>query len=132
MKSAKNIICYVTFFSVFILHPSLNRGENLITHLQYLVYGNSIDLSYDDSIDKNEIDVKVNKIPFEVGNQKLVVYYKNRMIGTLTQNKSIRKQAHQYSIRLKYKERNALIFNGKITGPSPGYASNESLELASN
>jgi hypothetical protein len=145
MNLFRNILLYTTVAGIFILHPSLNKGETPITYLQYIIYGNSINLSYNSSIDKNEITIewecenqkldcieltiikngkKVNQIPFEQGNQKLVVYYKNNVVGKLHQNKSMRNQSHKYTIDLK-SENNTLTFKGKADGPSPGFSVKE-------
>lgn len=139
MNLFKTILTYITVIGIFALHPSLNKGENAITHLQYLVYGNSINLSYDNSINKSDVNIKwecernhldcveltiiengktINDIPFESGNQKLVIYYKGKVAGVLHQNKFIKKQAHQYTINLKF-ENNSITFKGEISGPSP-------------
>jgi len=139
MASIKNIIFTVLFAGIFALHPSLNKGENPITYLQHLVYGNSLEISTNNSINKNLLEVrwicktknlncknliiykdgiKFNNIPSEKGNQKIVVYYNNKKIGEIPQNKTSKKQSHQYKIELLSKN-NFLLFNGEIIGPSP-------------
>ena len=140
MTLFKNILLAFTVIAVFALHPSLNKGKTPITFLQYLVYGNSIKLAHNSPINKNKISVKweceqqnvdckelsiiedgkqINNIPFEKGNQHLVVYYDGINIGTLHQNKLARNQSHQYLIKLTL-ESNQLTFDGNISGPSPG------------
>lgn len=144
MTAIKNILTITFIIGIFALHPSLNKGETPITYLQYLVYGNMVNLSYDSSIDKSNINIEwecedqnydcmeltivkngeqVNEIPFEKGNQKLVVYYNNKVIGTLHQNKAVKAQSHKYNIELKA-DHELLSFKGEIIGPSPAVCSN--------
>lgn len=138
MTSIKNILTVVFVIGIFALHPSLNKGENPITYLHYFVYGNDFNLSYNSKINKDEILIKwacendnvdckelviyqkgqkINDIPFEKGNQALLVYYNNRMIGVLNQNKTDKAQSHQYNINLKAVA-HLITFNGKIIGPA--------------
>lgn len=138
MSNFKNIFAILTVVSIFALHPSLNKGDSPISYLQYLVYGNSLNVSSSETIDLNQLQIRwvcetqsatcndlviyengkqVNGIPFEKGNQKLVVYYQDNKIGEVIQNKSNSKQAHQYTINLDAKN-NSLFFNGEITGPA--------------
>ena len=138
-SSIKNILSISLVAGIFALHPSLNKGNTPITYLQHLVYGNSLDVSTNSSINKKLLEVKwicetqnitctdlvifkngkqINDIPSEKGNQKLVVYYNNVKIGEIIQNKLIGEQAHQYKIELLSKN-NSLLFNGEIVGPSP-------------
>jgi len=123
---------------VFALHPSLNKGETPITYFQYLIYGNSLDVISSNTVDLNLLKInwvcessdiqcsnltifergeQVNNIPFEKGNQSLVVYYAGNRIGVISQNKVAKKQAHQYKIKIFAKD-NRLFFNGEILGPS--------------
>jgi hypothetical protein len=143
MTIFKNILTAVLVIGIFALHPSLNKGETPITYLQYFVYGNSVKLSYNATINKDKIFVKwacedknldcneliiydkgekINEIPFERGNQKLEVYYNNMLIGTLNQNKLIRAQAHNYNIQLN-SNAELITFKGEISGPSPATCS---------
>lgn len=147
MTSIKNILTAIFVFGIFALHPSLNKGENPITYLHYFVYGNDVNLSYNNEIDKEKIMIKwacendnvnckelmiyqngekINDIPFEAGNQTLIVYYNNRMVGVLNQNKTNKTQSHQYNIDLQSEEE-LITFNGKIIGP----AANEVSETTS-
>lgn len=139
MTLFKNILSIILVTGIFALHPSLNKGENPITYLQYFVYGNSLKISTNSAIDKNLIEIKwfcetqnitckdlvifkdgeqINDIPSEKGNQKLIVYYNQHKIGEVSQHKLIEEQAHQYNIELLSKN-NSLFFNGEIAGPSP-------------
>ncbi|PCJ22795.1 MAG: hypothetical protein COA97_12955 [Flavobacteriales bacterium] len=139
MTLFKNILSTILITGIFALHPSLNKGETPITYLQYFVYGNSLDISTSNTIDKNLLEIRwmcktqniackdlvifkngkiINAIPSEKGNQKLVVYYNHRKVGEIPQNKTIKAQAHQYRIELLSKN-NSLFFKGEIIGPSP-------------
>jgi hypothetical protein len=139
MTYLKNIFVGLAVLGIFALHPSLNKGESPATYLQYLIYGNSLDVSFNSSIDINLLQIKwvcetevatcsdlliyengkqINKIPFEKGSQKLVVFYDDNRIGEISQNKLIKKQSHQYKINLLAKN-NSLFFNGEIIGPAP-------------
>ena len=139
MTYFKHIFVSLGVVSIFALHPSLNKGNSPVTYFQYLVYGNSLNVTYNDAVDLSLLQIKwecesesvicsdmmiyengkqINKIPFEKGTQKLVVYYNNNRIGEVTQNKTTKKQAHQYKINLSAKN-NSLFFNGDIIGPSP-------------
>jgi hypothetical protein len=116
----------------------MNKGENPITYLHYFVYGNDFNLSYNSDINKDKILIKwacendnayckelvifqngqkINDIPFEKGNQALIVYYNNRMIGGLNQNKTIKTQAHQYNIKLESVSE-FITLNAEIIGPA--------------
>lgn len=138
MSNTKNIFYSILFLAIFALHPSLNKEGSPAAYLQYLTYGNTINLSQNGNINQKAITViwacenssincneliiykngkKINDIPFEEGNQKLIVYYYSKTIGTLKQNKSSKTQAHQYQITLNT-EANTILFNGEITGPS--------------
>lgn len=132
----------VFVIAIFALHPSLNKGKNPITYLHYFVYGNTFNITTDD-IDRSELTIKwscedttndckelviytngkkINDIPFEKGNQQLAVYFKSRLIGTISQNKKLKAQAHNYKLSIKAK--NEIIqFEGEIVGPSPSKAS---------
>lgn len=139
MTLFKNILSGILITGIFALHPSLNKGDNPITYLQHFVYGNSLNISTNSSIDKKMLEVtwmceteniackdlvifkdgkQVNEIPSEKGNQKLVVYYNQNKIGEIPQNKTTKKQSHQYRIELLSKN-NSFFFNGEIIGPSP-------------
>jgi hypothetical protein len=139
MTLVKNILTAVLVTGIFALHPSLNKGNTPITYIQHFVYGNTLDVSTNSSIDKSLIEIKwiceddetdckdltifkngkqLNDIPSEKGAQKLVVYYDNNKIGEIPQSKAIKRQAHQYKIELLSKN-NSLFFNGEIIGPSP-------------
>ena len=138
MTSIKNILTVVFVFGIFALHPSLNKGESPITYLHYFVYGNDFNLSYNNDIDKDKIMIKwacendnanckelviyqngqkINDIPFESGNQALIVYYNKRRIGGIKQNKANKTQAHQYKINL-HAASDLITFNGEIIGPA--------------
>ena len=95
MNFLKNILTVSVVSCILALHPSLNKGNNPITYLQYLVYGNSFHLDLSPSIHKSLVSVwwqhhsespiliyeqgkKINDIPFEKGPQKLIVYYQNQ------------------------------------------------------
>ena len=144
MISFKNILTAIFVIGIFALHPSLNKGENPITYLHYFVYGNDFNISYNNSIDKDKILIKwacendnanckeliiyqngkkINDIPFEQGNQTLLIYYNNRMIGGLDQNKTNKTQSHQYNINLKAVDE-LITFNGEIIGPAANKISN--------
>jgi hypothetical protein len=139
MTVFENIISSIVFLGVFALHPSLNKGDGPLTVLQHYVYGNSLDISTNKTIDKDLIVVKwickgpnegyknlvifkegkqVNEIPSEKGRQILIVYYNNKVIGELPQNKRNKNQAHQYRIEILSRD-NALCFKGTIEGPEP-------------
>ena len=139
MISIKNILSITLVAGIFALHPSLNKGNTPITYLQHIVYGNSLDISTNNHINKKLLEVKwvcetknitctdlvifkngkqINDIPSEKGNQKLVVYYNDTKVGEIPQNKITKNQAHQYNIELLSKN-NSLFFNGEIIGPSP-------------
>lgn len=139
MTSIKNILSIALVAGIFSLHPSLNKGNTPITYLQHFVYGNSLDISTNNIIDKTLIEVKwvcetqnitckdliifkdgkqINDIPSEQGNQKLIVYYNQNKIGEVPQNKTNKQQSHQYNIELLSKK-NSLFFSGEIIGPSP-------------
>jgi hypothetical protein len=138
MLSIKNILTAVFVFGIFALHPSLNKGESPITHLHYFVYGNDFNFSYNENINKEKVLIKwaceestancndliiyqngkkINEIPFEQGNQKLIVYYNSKIVGAVNQNKTSKTQAHQYNIALKA-DANMLTFIAEITGPA--------------
>ncbi len=138
MSLFKNILSAIILTGVFALHPSLNKGDTPITYLQYFFYGNSLNISTNNSIDKNLLEIKwlcetqniayknlvifrdgrqVNDIPFEKGEQKLIVYYNQNKIAEIPQYKTTDKQAHQYKIDLSAKD-NILFFKGEITGPA--------------
>lgn len=139
MRYFKNILLYLSILGVFALHPSLNKGETPLSYLHYLVYGNALKLKVDAGIDKNYITIKwfctnfdsacnqltiidkgkkTNNIPFEIGKQELVVYYKNQIIGKIEQVKRVKKQAHSYHLELVVSEiKNAIKFKAFIQGP---------------
>jgi hypothetical protein len=138
MTLLKTIISSTIVFGILALHPSLNKGNSFVTQLQHYVNGNSLRVSTNSTIDKKLITIiwvckvaadtckpltvfkdgkSVNKIPSNKGLQTLVVYYKNRMIGKLTQDKKTANQSHQYNIEL-LSEGHAFFFKGDITGPS--------------
>lgn len=134
----KNIITIILVLGVFALHPSLNKGDTPITSLQHFVYGNSLNISTNNTVDKkllaikwicetqddpcNELiifknGVQLNKIPSAKGNQKLVVFYNNEMIAEIPQNKTTKNQSHDYNLDF-YIENNKLLFKSNIDGPS--------------
>lgn len=138
MTYLKNISLGLLVVSIFALHPSLNKGESPITYLQYLVYGNSLNISFDDNVDLDKLQIKwvcefknvvcndlvifeggrqVNDIPFEKGSQKLIVYYNKNRLGEVFHTKIVQKQAHQYKVKL-FTKSNSLFFSGEIVGPS--------------
>ena len=139
MTLFKNIASSILVIGIFALHPSLNKGKTPITFFQHLVYGNTLDIATNSSIDQNQLEIRwiceteniackdlvifkngkqISEIPSAKGNQKLVVFYKKNKIGEINQNKSSKYQAHEYNIELLSKN-NSLYFNGKIIGPSP-------------
>jgi hypothetical protein len=139
MTLFKNIISSTIFLGIFALHPSLNKGDTPITTFQHFVYGNSLNVTTNNSIDKKFLEVKwickiandtcknltvfkngkqINEIPSKKGSQKLAIFYKGIEIGELPQNKKSRFQAHQFNIELLSKD-NSLFFRGNIKGPTP-------------
>jgi len=139
MLTVKNIFVACIVFIILALHPSLNKGKSPITYLQYLVYGNAVNVSYNKLINKNKITVEwecenrgidcveltiikggkqINNIPFKRGNQKLVVYYNGLLVGTLRQYKNYDKQANKYDLTFSSNLK-TLTFKGNIEGPSP-------------
>lgn len=147
MTLFKNIFSTLVVLGVFALHPSMNKGETPITQLQHFVYGNTLNVLTNNSNDKNLIQVKwvckvpnekcqslivfkdgkqINEIPSKKGNQLLLVYYNNKVIGELPQYKTIANQSHQYSVEL-LSSNNSLFFKGGITGPSPYYGASVTL-----
>ncbi|MGB0882379.1 MAG: hypothetical protein ACPGSO_05460 [Vicingaceae bacterium] len=138
MTLLKNIITTSLFIGVFTLHPSLNKGDTPITSLQHFVYGNSLNISTNNNVNKHLLEVKwlcetqtepcnelvifrngiqVNKIPSVKGNQKLVVFYNKTIIGEIPQHKTAENQAHDYNLSFS-KIDNQLVFKGEIIGPS--------------
>jgi len=134
MNLIKNILTISVVAGILVLHPSLNKGDTPITYLQYLVYGNSFNLDLSPTINKEQVSVvwvnhmkeelvlvkrgkKINDIPYKEGEQQLVVYYQNRLIGKIEQNKSSKLQSHQYNLKLSSKN-NTVFFNGEIIGPA--------------
>ena len=135
MSILKNILTISVVAGIFILHPSLNKGDNPISYLQYLVYGNSLTLDLNSSIKKEALKILwinqdasqelvvfekgqiLNEVPSEIGNQKLLVYYFDSYIGEIQQEKTKKFQAHQYHIKLSSKN-NTVFFNGEIEGPA--------------
>lgn len=138
MNNIKNILTAVFIVGIFALHPSLNKGESPITYLHYFVYGNDFNISYNGSIEKDKVIVKwacesidadckeliiyqegkkINEIPFEKGSQSLLVYYGNRLVGKLNQEKTTKIQSHQYNIKLKTNA-DLIVFDGEIIGPA--------------
>lgn len=136
MISIKNILTSFIIITIFSLHPSLNKGP--ISYLHYLVYGNQVNISFND-VDPHQISVKwscenyqsnckeliifengekINDIPFEEGYQQIAVYYNNKLIGTLKQNKAHKKQAHHYIFNIS-SDKDNISFKGEISGPSP-------------
>lgn len=139
MTSLRTIITTSIVATVFALHPSLNKGDTPITNLQYYVYGNSLNISTNSTINRNLLEVnwlcetnetpcndliifkngiQINEIPSVKGNQKLVVLYDNEIIGEIHQNKTSKNQAHDYNINFS-SNNNTLFFKGEIIGPSP-------------
>lgn len=138
MTLFKTIITSSIVLAITALHPSLNKGNTPITTLHHYIYGNSLRVSTNSSINKDLIQIKwvcqnlndtfnnlvifkdgkqINKIPSEKGNQKLVVYYQGKIIGEVTQYKNKKNQAHQYNINLLAKNK-SVFFKGSIIGPS--------------
>lgn len=138
MSFLKNILSTTVIIGIFVLHPSLNKGDNIVTVIQHYVYGNSLKISTNDTIDKNLLEIKwacktnketktlvifkndkqINQIPSEKGNQILLVYYNNKIIGELPHKKYFKNQANHYQIELLSKG-SLLFFKGDIIGPSP-------------
>lgn len=135
MNILKNILLYSCISTIFVLHPGLNKGNNFITELQYYVYGNSLELLINSEINTNRLSViwksieddseviiytngeEINKIPSATGEQKLVVYYNNRIIGKIDHYKSTKNQAHKYHLSINSKN-DAVFFKGEVIGPS--------------
>ncbi|MDG1476863.1 MAG: hypothetical protein P8Q14_06930 [Vicingaceae bacterium] len=139
MTSLRNIITASVVAGIFALHPSLNKGDNPITDLQHYVYGNSLNISTNNTINRNLLEIKwlcetndtpcsdliiyskgfqINEIPSVKGNQKLIVSYKNKIIGEIPQSKTSKNQSHDYNINFSA-DKNTLFFKGEIIGPSP-------------
>jgi hypothetical protein len=139
MSNFKNILVIIGVLGIFVLHPSLNKDNSPISYLQYLVYGNSLNVSCNNSVDISSIQIKwvcdtqsavcndlvifekgkqINKIPFEKGKQQLIAFYNGNKIGAISQNKTTSKQAHQYKIDLTITKK-IIFFNGEIIGPAP-------------
>ena len=140
MTSIRNIITISIVAGVFALHPSLNKGNTPITDLHYFVYGNALNISTNNTINRNLLEVKwfcetnetpcndlvifkngiqVNEIPSVRGNQKLVVLYKGQKIVEIPQNKTTENQAHEYNLNFSINNNNILFLKGEILGPSP-------------
>lgn len=135
MSYLKNILTISIVAGILVLHPSLNKGDTLISYLQYMVYGNSFTLDLSPSIDNRVIKVLwvneklneelvvfekgriINQVPSEIGNQKLLVYYQESYVGEIQQEKTKKYQAHHYHIKLSSKN-NTVFFNGEIEGPA--------------
>jgi hypothetical protein len=138
MDSIKNIITALFVLGIFILHPSMNKGKSPISHLHYFIYGNTFNISLNEGIDKDKVQIKwscenrdaecseliiysngqkINDIPFEEGNQNLIVYYNNKVIGTLNQNKLNKNHSHQYNIKLEM-NKDMITLYGDIMGPA--------------
>lgn len=136
MITLKNILTTLIVVTIFSLHPSLNKGP--VSYLHRIVYGNQLSLSLND-VDSQQILVKwscenyksnckelviyekgkmINDIPFEKGVQQLYVYYNNRLIGLLKQNKEHKNQAHRYDFYISSDEEH-VSFKGEISGPAP-------------
>lgn len=135
MNLVKNILLYTCISAIFVLHPGLNKGDNIITEIQHYVYGNSLELLVNSEINKNQLQVvwesdqyypitviykdgkELNKIPSVTGEQKIVVYYNNKVIGKIEHYKPIKNQAHKYNLSINSKNQ-AIFFKGEILGPS--------------
>lgn len=135
MNIVKNILLYTCISSIFVLHPGLNKGNNFITELQYFIFGNSMELLINSEINTNKLSIvwqsveenseviiyrlgeEINKIPSATGEQKLVVYYNNRIIGKINHYKSTKNQAHKYLLSINSKS-DAVFFKGEVIGPS--------------
>lgn len=135
MNIVKNILLYSCISAIFVLHPGLNKGNNFITELQYFVYGNSMELLLNSEINTNKLSIvwqsaeensevivyrhgeEINKIPSATGEQKLVVYYNNKIIGKIDHYKSTKNQAHKYLLSINSKS-DAVFFKGEVIGPS--------------
>jgi len=145
MTSIRNIITTSIVVGVFALHPSLNKGDTPITYLQHFVYGNALNISINNTINRNLLEVKwlcetnetpcndlvifkngtqVNEIPSVKGNQKLIILYNGDLVGEIYQNKTVKNQAHDYNINFSSKD-NTIVFKGEIIGPSPQYEGSE-------
>lgn len=127
-----------------ILHPSLNKGNSIITYAQYLFYGNSIEFNFNNQIENDKVLIKwvceddnnnckeliiykngklLHQIPEEMGNQEIEVFYEDNYVGTLHQYKNLKEQAHKYYLELSKNNKYSFTFNGKIFGPSPSNSS---------
>jgi hypothetical protein len=139
MTLIRNIITTSIVAVIFALHPSLNKGDTPITYLQHFVYGNALNISTNNTIDRDLLTVKwlcetnetpcndlvifkngiqTNEIPSVKGNQKLVILYNGEIVGEIPQHKTTENQSHDYNINFS-KDNNTLIFKGEILGPSP-------------
>lgn len=134
MNLLKNILAYACISGIFLLHPSFNEGDNFITKIQHAFYGNSFRVIINSEIEPEKLKVvwidaeqnelliyafgkEINEIPSVSGKQKLVVYYQNKIVGKVEQNKPTPFQAHKYSLNVSSKN-NAIFFKGEISGPS--------------
>lgn len=135
MNFIKNILLYTCISAIFVLHPGLNKGDNIITEIQHFVYGNSLELLVNSEINKNQLQViweseedgstiliyengrELNEIPSATGEQKINVYYNHKLIGKIEHYKPIKNQAHKYHLSINSKNQ-AIFFKGEILGPS--------------
>ena len=139
MRLFKNILVCVIVLGIFALHPSMNKGNNVFTYLHYVVYGNSFNLSIEDENIKDNLKVvwenidpdgklnqvtvyenskSINKIPAEVGQQQLVVYYHNTRLGVVGHQKELKELSHKYNIDIEVEQRELTVL-GEIEGPIP-------------
>ena len=135
MNIIKNILLYTCISAIFALHPGLNKGNNIITKLQYYVYGNSLELLVNSEINTNYLSIvwksiednsevmvyqngkEINKIPSITGEQKIMVYYNYRAIGKIDHYKTQKNQSHKYHLSINAKNQD-IFFKGEIIGPS--------------
>lgn len=135
MNFIKNILLYSSISAIFVLHPGLNKGDNIITEIQNFVYGNSLELLVNSEINKNQLQViweskedkssiliyengkEINKIPSSIGNQRIVVLYNHNVIGKIEHYKPTKNQAHKYNLSINSKNQ-AIFFKGEILGPA--------------
>mgnify|MGYP000344938898 FL=1 len=136
----KTLVSISIFAAIFALHPSLNKGNNPITDLQHLVYGNALNISTNKAINRDLLEIRwlcedneapckdliifkngsqINKIPSIKGMQQLRIFYNGKLVGKMLQHKLAKNQAHDYNIRFVKDNKDTLLLKGEIVGPSP-------------
>ncbi len=139
MNFVKHILIYSGISAIVLLHPSLNKGNNFITKLQHYVYGNSFFMNVNPDINTTNLKVlwvgieknkeikklliylngkEINNIPPALGQEQLIVYYNNHIVGKINHTVTAQDQSHQYNLSISSKN-GAIFFKGEINGPSP-------------